>query len=96
MKLQTITKQLFAAIHASNFDTSIGEVYLDGAITTAAMLVLEGDDNSPLNFIAAPSHTFATDDGVYGGVDGVFRRWEAPVREIRSTWPEADISADME
>jgi hypothetical protein len=95
-KLQTITKQLFAAIHASNFDTSIGEVYLDGAITTAAMLVLEGDDNSPLNFIAAPSHTFATDDGVYGGVDGVFRRWEAPVREIRSTWPEADISADME
>jgi hypothetical protein len=94
-QLQTINKQLFAAIHASNFDHMIGEVYLEGAISTAGMLILEGDDSSPLLMQAVPNYQFATDDGPMGSVDGAFRRWEAPVREIEETWTDAELPEDL-
>lgn len=90
-KLQTIQKQLFAAIHVSNFDMTIAEYYMDLASGTAGMMVLEGDDENPLNFIAVPNAQLAIDEGPNGGVDGVFRKHKMKIRNIDRTWSDAKL-----
>lgn len=89
--LQNTEKKLFAAIHASNFDMSIAEFFLDLATGTAAMMILEGGDDNPLNFLAVPNEQIAIDEGPMGSVDGVFRRHKMKIRNIELTWDDAKI-----
>ena len=70
-KLQAIKAQLFAAIHVSNFASASAEYFLDLAAGTAAMLVMEGDDNQPIMFNCIPNVEIAIDEGPFGTVDGV-------------------------
>jgi hypothetical protein len=44
-------EKMFAVLKQSNFDIAIGEFLLDLAVGTAGMLVMPGDDVSPINFI---------------------------------------------
>jgi len=90
-KLQEVEMKTFAAIHQSNFDVTIGEFYLDLASGTAAMLMLEGDDASPLNFQAVPNAQVGIDEGPMGSVDGVFRKHNIKIRNIKRTWKEATV-----
>lgn len=87
-KLQTIQKQFFSVIQNSNFDTSAVEGYLDLAVGTMAMLVLEGDDENPVIFNAIPNAQIALDEGPLGSVDGVFREHSVPLRNVDATWPD--------
>lgn len=87
-KLQVIQKKFFSVIQNSNFDTSAVEGYLDLAVGTMAMLVLEGDDENPVIFNAVPNAQIALDEGPLGAVDGVFRQHNVAPRNIQATWPD--------
>tara|TARA_Y100000310_G_scaffold291453_1_gene319413 strand:+ start:3684 stop:5255 length:1572 start_codon:yes stop_codon:yes gene_type:complete len=94
-KLQAIKAQLFAAIHVSNFASASAEYFLDLAAGTAAMLVMEGDDNQPIMFNCVPNVEIAIDEGPFGTVDGVFRRFELKVRNIKRQWKDATVPEEL-
>jgi len=88
--LQKVRKRFFAIIENSNFDTAITEFYLDLAVGTAAMLVMEGDDDQPVIFTAVPNAQIALDEGPMGAVDGVFRQHQMSARNIEPTWDDLE------
>lgn len=94
-KLQAIKAQLFAAIHVSNFASASAEYFLDLASGTAAMLVMEGDDDTPIMFNAVPNVQIAIDEGPFGTVDGVFRRFKIKARNVPRQWKDANIPETM-
>lgn len=88
-RLEFVNEQLFAVLHASNFDTANNEVLLDLAVGTGAMLVLEGDPaRHPVMYIPVPTSTIDIDEGPWGTVDGVFRKWSVRYRNLRKQWPD--------
>lgn len=87
--LQEVTKRIFAAIHVSNFDTVINELYLDLAAGTGVMLVLSGDDRTPLQFVAVPNAQVALEDGPFGNVGAIYRRYRLKAYLIEEQWPDA-------
>lgn len=87
--LQEVTKRIFAAIHVSNFDTVINELYLDLAAGTGVMLVMSGDDRTPLQFVAVPNAQVALEDGPFGTVGAVYRRYRLKAYLIEEQWPDA-------
>lgn len=93
-KLLHITKAVFAAIKASNFDTVIGEYFMDLIVGTAAMLVLEGNDQIPLQFISVAISELAIEEGPDSQIGAVYRKYEKPVRTIPQMWP--DMKPDHE
>jgi len=64
--LQDFQKKFFGVIENSNFNTAINEYYLDLALGTAAMLVMEGDDDNPVMFTAVPNAQISLDEGPMG------------------------------
>jgi len=90
--LQDVQKKFFGVIENSNFDTVITEYYLDLAVGTAAMLVMDGDDENPVIFTAVPNAQISLDEGPMGAVDGVFRQHSVAARNIEATWD--DISPE--
>lgn len=86
--LQKIQKIFFGVIENSNFDSAIAEFYLDLAVGTGVMLVLEGDDDNPVIFTAVPNAQVSLDEGPMGSIDGVFRQYSIAPRNIEATWPD--------
>lgn len=85
--LDDMNTKAFAAIHASNFDTAINEFYLELAVGTGDMMVVEGDDNRPVRFQCVPNSQMAHEEGPWGEIWGWFRRHRLPLRNIEPTWP---------
>jgi len=86
--LQDSQKKFFGVIENSNFDTVITEYYLDLAAGTAAMLVMEGDDDNPVIFTAVPNAQIGMDEGPLGSIDGVFRQHTIAARNVEATWDD--------
>lgn len=89
--LEFIRDVTFGAIQASTFDTAVNEWLLDLAIGTAAMLILEGDDFAPVRYVAVPFYEVALQQGAYGQINAVFRRYDMEARAIDETWPDAEF-----
>lgn len=89
--LEYIRDVSFGAIQSSDFDTAVNEFLLDLAIGTGVMLVLEGDDFAPVRYVAVPFYEVALQQGAYGKVNGVFRKYEMEARAIDETWPDAEF-----
>jgi len=86
--LQDAQTKFFGVLENSNFDTVITEYYLDLAVGTAVMLVMEGDDENPVVFTAVPNAQISLDEGPLGNVDGVFRQSTVAARNVEATWPD--------
>ena len=96
-KFQQINKTVFAAIGTSNFDTAIGEFFLDLCIGTGAMLILENDgDDSPFKFIPVPISEIALEEGPDNSVGAVFRKYKKPCRTIPLMWKDAARVPELE
>lgn len=91
-RLDNINDAMFAAFHTSNFDTSINEFFLDLAVGTAVMMVMEGDDEVPVRFITVPQSEVALEEGPFGGIGGVFRRHSMKIRLIEETWAGFEVT----
>lgn len=96
-KLQLINKTVFAAISSSNFDTAIGEFWLDVCIGTGALLVLENKgDDQPFKFIPVPISEIALEEGPDNTVGAVFRKYKKPARVLRRMWPDMKNIPEVE
>lgn len=87
--LEYIRDVMFGAIQASDFDTAINEFLLDLAVGTGVMLIQEGDDFAPVRYVCVPFYEVALQQGAYGQINGVFRKYEIEARAIDETWPDA-------
>lgn len=94
-KLDFISDVLYAAMQPSNFDISSGEFFLDLIVGTGAMLVLEGDDVSPIKFIAVPIEEYALEEGPDSIVGAIFRKYSKPVRTLKQMWPDMIESPEL-
>jgi len=83
----------FEELEKSNFDVQATEMYMDLAIGTGGMSVDEGDgvDSPILNFSAMPLPDFCVEVGAYGVINGFWRSWKMNPRNIKATWPRAEI-----
>lgn len=90
-RLDGLTDVLFAAIHTSNFDLAVGEMLLDLAIGTGCLLVIPGDDETPVRYVAAPQAQCALEEGPWGGINGVYRKHEIRMRLIEETYEAFDV-----
>lgn len=96
VKLDEISKIVYAAMQPSNFDVAVGEFYLDLIIGTSAMLVLEGNDISPFKFIAVPIEEYALEEGPDSAVGAVFRKYTKPARTIPQMWKDMKVSPGLQ
>ncbi|MBW2660179.1 MAG: hypothetical protein JRC87_11420 [Deltaproteobacteria bacterium] len=94
-KLTSINSAIMAAKDSSNFDTAVGEFLLDLCIGTGAMLLLEGNDDSPFEFTAVPLSEIALEDGPGSTIGAVFRKYKKAARIIPQIWKDAKPNADL-
>ena len=94
--LDIITDIIFSAMQISNFDSAASEFYIDLIIGTAAMLVLEGDDNKPFKFFTVPISHIALEDGPDNDIGAVFRRYKKSARAISQMWRDKKVNLKFE
>jgi hypothetical protein len=90
--LDSVRDGCFAILHASNFDTSINEFYLDLAISTGCMLVNPSDTASILDFCAVPLYQVALERSPYGRYN-VYRNYGVKARDVEETWRNLGFKA---
>lgn len=95
-QLETLTDQVFAYINASNFSTASAEMYWELGVGTGALWLHEGDQEQPLNFIAAPVSQMGLSEGKFGTIDFRCRRQSLKGAVIPQMWPNANISAQLQ
>lgn len=93
--LDAYNEKMFTVIKQSNFDIAIGEFLLDLAVGTAGMLVLPGDDVSPLNFIPVPMFLISYEEGANGQVDKVYRKMRMKAEAVKQQWKDAEFPVDV-
>lgn len=89
--LDVYNEKMFSVIKQSNFDIAIGEFLLDLSVGTACMLVLPGDDISPINFIPVPMFLVSYEEGANGQVDKVYRKMRMKGESITQQWKDAEL-----
>lgn len=87
-QLEFIERQLFAVIHASNFDTAVNETLIELLVGTAALLTLPGDFDHPVMYIAVPLQQVYLEEGAWGSVGGIFRKHKVLIRNIMAQWTD--------
>jgi len=88
-QLDLVTDTFFKYLHSSNFDTQISESFIDLGFGTGVLLLNEGDDSSPFNFVAVPLAEVSFLEGPFGRIQDVFRRFKMKRSNIKATWPDA-------
>lgn len=96
-QLQDRTDKIFDIIHhRSNFQSSIGEFTLDMLISNGVLMAQKGTISEPVHYKAVPQLEVALEIGPNGSDGGVYRRFEIPVGVIQASWPDAELTKDME
>jgi hypothetical protein len=83
---------VFASMAASNIYMALQEAYMDLGPGTMALLVTDIDSAKPFHCEAIPAPELLITRGPYGYVDGVFRTRRYFRSEIKTLWPDADLS----
>ena len=90
-QLEPITDTVFAALQISDFDTQVNEFYLELGIGTGVLMVLEGPDDNPLQFITIPTAQVALEPGAFGGIGAVYRRHEMEIHLIKQNFQNFEL-----
>lgn len=94
--LEVITETMFAIMNASNFNTAVSEFYYDLAVGTAAMLILEGNEERPINYIAVPIEQLALEEGAFGQIGAIFRKHKLPAHIVEKQWKNVKLNAELQ
>jgi Bacteriophage head to tail connecting protein len=90
-RLQTV---LFAAIGFSNFDLAIVEWLLELIVAgTGAMMITQGDEDTPLIYKAVCQAHLALREGANGKIDMICRKHKMRTSLVRETWSDATFEA---
>lgn len=91
-KLAAYQRVVFSAMGASNLYMALQEAYMDLGIGTMILLVLDLDPTRPYHCEAIPATEMLLTRGPYGYVDGYFRKKRYFRSEIKTLWPDADLT----
>lgn len=89
--LERVANVFHSAVHRSNFAVTINEFMLDLAAGTGAMMLQEGPDSDPFNFISVATPMVALEEGPFGGVGGIYRTYKLPLTVIEAQWPDIEV-----
>lgn len=94
--LELSTDILFKYINKSNFQLAINESYYDLIIGTMSLLVKEGTDSDPFNFVSVPISNVFLEKGPWGTITNVWQYYnDVPGRNILQMWPKAKLSQQI-
>lgn len=97
-ELKEATDTFFANLNHSNFDTEITPSLNDLGIGTGAVLVEENDfdESSAFKFTNIPLAELYVEKPARGAIKNVWRKQKVEAGNIKTTWPNADIPAELE
>lgn len=91
-KLAAYQAVVFSAMGASNVYMALQEAYMDLGIGTMVLMITDIDPIKPYHCEAIPAPEALLTRGPYGYVDGVFRKRKYFRSEIKTLWPDADLT----
>jgi hypothetical protein len=94
--LDAYTEIMFDTLRQTNFDLAMGEFLLDLAVGTAVMMIMPGDESTPIRFTPVPQYLVAFEEGPYGNIDNVFRKLRLKAEAIPQEYPDAQISPQLQ
>lgn len=94
--LDTYTDIMFDQLRQTSFDLAMGEFLLDLCVGTAVMMIMPGDEVTPLRFIAIPQYLVAVEEGAYGIVDNVYRKLRIKGEAIKREFPDVNITTELQ
>jgi hypothetical protein len=94
-ELQQLTSVLWPVFQTGEWDMALIEMLFDLLISTGFMMIIEGDQNKPVRFIAASMDEMAVDLGPFANIDGVFWKRKWPRQAIMKTWPRGQFDEEM-
>lgn len=94
-QLQSINQILFRFIDQSNFAQVINESLQDLSVGTGVLIINEGTNQQPFDFLAVPISHVAFEAGAKNQLENFWRRLEVPARQIKRLWPNANLSSKM-
>lgn len=98
-KLELVTKKFFGYFHQSNFSTEITAGLKDWGVGTGCIEVEEGmfDRNENLfKFCDVPLAELYVEKPAGGAINTSWRQMDVEAINIKQTWPEADLTPDLE
>ena len=95
-QLAVVNEQIEAIFNATNFYQAVGEMYYDLSLGQACLLVLESDDPvKPVEFQCIPQSQILIEEGKFGSIGAVFRKFKIPVQLIQQTWKDAKLNQQL-
>lgn len=94
--LDAYTDIMFDQLRQTSFDLAMGEFLLDLCVGTAVMMIMPGDEVTPLRFIAIPQYLVAVEEGAYGIVDNVYRKLRIKAEAITREFPDVNITTELQ
>lgn len=97
-QLEDSTDKFFSHINHSNFSTEITPTFSDLGIGTGGIMVEENafGDDTVLKFTNVPLAELYPEMPASGPVQSTWRKQAVEPRNIKATWPEADLPQDIE
>jgi len=89
-------KLFFDKLEKSNFQNACYQSLMEMGISTGILLLNEGTIEDPFHFTSVPLHQVALEPGASDSVQNVYRHFKVQCHNIPSTWPKAQLGADME
>ena len=93
--LDEVTDYVFEVLQTSNFAQEIHECFIDLALGTAVLCVMEGDAVNPIRFQSIPLPHVVLDTGPNGMVDHVYRERMMKNEDIMIAYPNAVLSPNI-
>ena len=93
--LDGVTDYVFEILQTSNFAQEIHECFIDLALGTAVICVMEGDAVNPIRFQSIPLPHVVLDTGPDGKVDHVYRERMMKNEDIPIAYPNGILTPQM-
>lgn len=84
-----------AAMDVSNFDQTVNEMLLDYNVGQGTMMVLEGENPTPLQYVGVNPAQVAMDEGPFGTIGAYFRKHPVFPRNVRAEWGTHDTNPSI-
>lgn len=94
-ELDDITEKLFKQFNASNIADAVNESLQELCIGTGVMMLYEGSQSKPLQFVSVPLSEIVLEEGPFGTLENFWRQWEIPARRVLREWPKAKLSSQL-
>jgi len=94
--LEGYTDTLFTHLNSSNFTLKANESLQDLSVSTGIMILNEGTEDNPLQFLSVPLSQVAVSEGEDGTLQNFWRTWDIAIRLVPLKWPNLKLSDSLE